>query len=65
MADKIDVIENELETLLSADKKSWVRIYELMDSVEKEKLYTDKFSSYTKWVNALADKAKVDRKSVV
>ena len=30
-----------------------------MDSVEKEKLYTDKFSSYTKWVNALADKAKV------
>ena len=36
MADKIDVIENELETLLSADKKSWVRIYELMDSVEKE-----------------------------
>ena len=59
MADKIDVIENELETLLSADKKSWVRIYELMDSVEKEKLYTDKFSSYTKWVNALADKAHV------
>lgn len=62
MADKIDTIdaiENELETLLSADKKSWVRIYELMDSVEKEKLYTDKFSSYTKWVNALADKAKV------
>lgn len=59
MADKIDVIENELETLLSADKKSWVRIYELMDSVEKEKLYTDKFSSYTKWVNALADRAKV------
>lgn len=62
MADKIDTIdaiENELETLLSADKKSWVRIYELMDSVEKEKLYTDKFSSYTKWVNALADKAHV------
>ena len=59
MADKIDVIENELETLLSADKKSWVRIYELMDSVEKEKLYTDKFSSYTKWLNALADRAKV------
>ena len=62
MADKIDTIdaiENELETLLSADKKSWVRIYELMDSVEREKLYTDKFSSYTKWVNALADRAKV------
>lgn len=62
MADKmdtIDVIENELETLLSADKKSWVRIYELMDTVECEKLYSDQYSSYTKWVNALADKAKV------
>lgn len=59
MADKIDVIETELESILSSDKKSWVRIYELMDTVEREKLYSDQYSSYTKWVNALADKAKV------
>lgn len=62
MADKIDVIdaiENELESILSSDKKSWVRIYELMDTVEREKLYSDQYSSYTKWVNALADKAHV------
>lgn len=59
MADKIDAIENELESILSSDKKSWVRIYELMDTVEREKLYSDQYSSYTKWVNALADKAKV------
>lgn len=59
MAEKIDVIENELENILSSDKKSWVRIYELMDIVEREKLYADKFSSYTKWVNNLAEKAKV------
>ena len=62
MADKIDTIdaiENELESILSSDKKSWVRIYELMDTVECEKLYSDQYSSYTKWVNALADKAKV------
>lgn len=62
MADKIDTIdaiENELESILSSDKKSWVRIYELMDTVEREKLYSDQYSSYTKWVNALADKAKV------
>lgn len=52
-------IENELETLLSADKKSWVRIYELMETVDTEKLYEGKFSSYTGWVNALADKVKV------
>lgn len=59
MANKIDVIETELESILSSDKKSWVRIYELMDTVEREKLYSDQYSSYTKWVNALADKAKV------
>lgn len=59
MANKIDAIENELESILSSDKKSWVRIYELMDVVEREKLYSDQYSSYTKWVNALADKAKV------
>lgn len=62
MADKIDAIdaiENELESILSSDKKSWVRIYELMDTVEREKLYSDQYSSYTKWVNALADKAHV------
>lgn len=59
MADKIDAIENELESILSSDKKSWVRIYELMDVVEREKLYSNQYSSYTKWVNALADKAHV------
>lgn len=59
MANKIDVIETELESILSTDKKSWVRIYELMDTVEREKLYSDQYSSYTKWVNALADKAHV------
>lgn len=52
-------IENELEDLLSADKKSWIRIYELMETVDNEKLYVGKFSSYTAWVNALATKAKV------
>ena len=49
MADKIDTIdaiENELESILSSDKKSWVRIYELMDTVEREKLYSDQYSSY-------------------
>ena len=59
MANKIDVIETELESILSTDKKSWVRIYVLMDTVEREKLYSDQYSSYTKWVNALADKAHV------
>lgn len=59
MADKIDIIENELETLLSADKKSWVKIYELMQQVENEKLYQGKYRSFTAWVNELAAKSKV------
>ena len=52
-------IEKELEGLLSTDKKSWVRIYELMEIVDREKLYEENFKSYTGWVNAFADKAKV------
>ena len=55
----INEIENELETLLASDKKAWVKIYELMEQVDKEKLYEGKFSSFTAWVNYLAERSKV------
>ena len=58
MADNnINEIENELLQLLAADRQHWVKIYRLMDTVEREHAYTT--SSYTQWVNQLADKAKV------
>ena len=50
-------IERELLALLSNDRQQWIRIYRLMDQVEREQTYTT--TSYTKWVQQLADKAKV------
>lgn len=52
-------IEAELETLLTSDKKSWVKIYELMEQVDRDKLYEGKFASFTAWVNNLAERTKV------
>lgn len=55
----IKKIEDELEVLLSADKKSWVKIYELMEAVDTQELYKPEYRSFTAWVNALAEKSKV------
>lgn len=51
---KFEQIENQLNGLLATDKRSWVEIYKLMDEVEKERLYSSKYHSYTAWVNSLA-----------
>lgn len=56
---EITRIESELEKLLATDKKSWVKIYELMEEVDVQKLYEGEYRSYTAWVNALAEKAHV------
>lgn len=56
---QINEIENELRQLLVEDKKSWVRIYELMNEVDQGKLYTGSFNSFTAWVNDLAIKTGV------
>lgn len=52
-------IEVELGRLVSTDKASWVRIYELMEIVERESLYKPSYGSFTAWVNDFADKSKV------
>ena len=52
-------IEMELGQLVSSDKKSWVRIYELMEMVEKKELYSPSHRSFTAWVNDFAIKSKV------
>ena len=56
---EIREIERELEVLLHEDKKSWVRIYELMNEVDSGKLYEGSFRSFTAWVNDLATKTGV------
>lgn len=52
-------IETELEQLVSSDKSSWVRIYELMEMVDREELYKGTHRSFTAWVNEFAIKSKV------
>lgn len=51
----LEIIEKRLEILLSNELNSWVEIYQLMDKVDKEKLYIGHYRSYTAWVNKLAD----------
>lgn len=48
-------VEKEIQEIIEADKSSWVQVYKLMTEVEAEKLYKDKYSSYTQWVNKIAD----------
>lgn len=57
--DKIEKIEEQLAEMLLNDRKAWVQIYRLMDQVDQEKLYVQKYRSYTAWVNHLAETAKV------
>ena len=58
--ENIHSIEKQLIGILTNDKKSWVEMYRLMEVVEKEKMYEQEdYPSFTSWVNALADKAKV------
>lgn len=47
-------IEKELQSVIEEDKKSWIRVYELMAAVESEKLYKKDYTSYTQWVNKIA-----------
>ena len=55
----LEQIEATLQDLVASDKSSWVKIYELMEKVDNEKMYAGKYRSYTAWVNEFATKAKV------
>ena len=55
----IELIENELQNLLNTDKSNWVKIYELMEEVDKNSLWVKTYKSYTAWVRALAEKVRV------
>lgn len=53
-------IEDELSGCVKSDTTTWVKIYRLMDKVEKEKLYISRgLRSYTAWVNGIATKMHV------
>ena len=52
-------VEKELAELIGNDKTSWVRIYELMHTVEEERMYEAEHRSFTAWVNDFATKSNV------
>lgn len=59
-AERLSEIENELTGYVKTDKRNWVKIYQLMHAVEKEKLYLAReLPSFTAWVNTLAEEMHV------
>lgn len=50
-------IENELSGYVKNDQKNWIRIYQLMDRVQREELYRERGDTptFTLWVESLAD----------
>lgn len=56
----LEQIESQLETILKAETDSFVKIYELLDTVEKNNLYEKHgYKSFTAYVNSLAKKTGV------
>lgn len=53
-------IEDEIKPILEEDKKSWVKVYRLMERVESEKLYQENYHSFTSWVNHLSIKFNIN-----
>lgn len=58
-AENLNTIEKELDQLISEDKKSWIKIYRLLETVETQRLYTTNYRSFTAWINSLSTKLKI------
>lgn len=58
-AENLNIIEKELDQLISDDKKSWIKIYRLLETVETQRLYTTNYRSFTAWINSLSTKLKI------
>lgn len=52
--------ENELITILNADKKNWTKFYLLMKEIEEKQLYKElNLNSFTAWVKSFSIKNKI------
>ena len=54
----LNTIEKELTSLLDYDKKNWTHVYLLLKKVEEERLWEEKYKSYTQWVKDFCIKTK-------
>ncbi|WP_242586819.1 hypothetical protein [Candidatus Enterococcus ikei] len=50
----IKMIEEEIEKILIKDKRSWVRLFELIREVELDALWKPEHLSFTRWIRHLA-----------
>lgn len=55
-SEQLLLIETELKGLLTPAGRQWARSYVLMARVRDQKLYKDQYSSFTQWMNSLADR---------
>lgn len=50
----LKTIEEELEKILIKEKRSWVRLFELIREVELDALWKPEHPSFTRWIRHLA-----------
>ncbi|OTN84008.1 hypothetical protein A5819_003558 [Enterococcus sp. 7E2_DIV0204] len=50
----IKTVEEEIEKILIEDKRSWVRLFELIREVEIKNLWKPEHKSFTRWIKHLA-----------
>ena len=55
----LDNIEKQITDLISLDKKNWTNFYTLLKKVEVEKLWEEKYNSFTQWLKDFSIRNKI------
>ena len=59
LTNNLQQIEKEIASIVESDKTSWVKLYELIDAVDKQKLWEPDFKSFSQWIKHLATECNV------
>lgn len=55
----LESIEKQITDLISLDKKNWTNFYTLLKKVEVEKLWEEKYNSFTQWLKDFSIRNKI------
>lgn len=55
----LESIEKQITDLISLDKKNWTNFYTLLKKVETEKLWEEKYNSFTQWLKDFSIRNKI------